>query len=467
MKNARKLIAVAMAGLCFWPLSGCGGNGADDSNAQATKLNYSSIKLGTTGKDIHTKIKLFNHKTDMSVDTYPGKNWKQYVADFNKLYPNISVEVETDTNYAGDALTRLQGKDWGDMMMIPAVDRSDLSTYFLPFGTQEEMSKLIRWSNASEYGGKVYGVPSNGNGLGIVYNKRIFKEAGVSENPKTPQEFIQALKAIKEKTKAIPLYTNYAAGWTMAAWDGYIGVNATGDGRYMNQKLLHTKNPFSDPGDDTHAYNVYKILYDAVSDGLTEDDYSTTDWESSKAKINRGEIATMVLGAWAVSQCKNAADHPDDIGYMPFPISVKNKQYTVSAGDYAYGINSHVSKTRQEASMIFIKWMTELSGFAKNEGGIPTAKSDKSMPDAYKEFADVRFVEDQPAVKGEEDLFNTLNSDSELAVNAGGNARIQAIVEHASKHDKPYNDLVKDWNSKWNDALETEGIEAQYDTAGK
>ena len=139
------------------------------------------------------------------------------------------------------------------MMMIPAVDRSDLSTYFLPFGTQEEMSKLIRWSNASEYGGKVYGVPSNGNGLGIVYNKRIFKEAGVSENPKTPQEFIQALKAIKEKTKAIPLYTNYAAGWTMAAWDGYIGVNATGDGRYMNQKLLHTKNPFSDPGDDTHA----------------------------------------------------------------------------------------------------------------------------------------------------------------------------------------------------------------------
>lgn len=117
--------------------------------------------------------------------------------------------------------------------------------------------------------------------------------------------------------------------------------------------------------------------------------------------------------------------------------------------------------------MIFIKWMTERSGFAKNEGGIPTAQSDKSMPDAYKEFSDVHFVEDQPSVKGEEDLFNTLNSDSELAINAGGNARIQAIVEHASKHDKPYNDLVKDWNSKWNDALETEGIEAQYDTAGK
>jgi len=33
----------------------------------------------------------------------------------------------------------------------------------------------------------------------------------------------------------------------------------------MNQELVHTKNPFSDPKDGTHAYNVYKILYDAVS----------------------------------------------------------------------------------------------------------------------------------------------------------------------------------------------------------
>ena len=68
----------------------------------------------------------------------------------------------------------------------------------------------------------------------------------------------------------------------------------------MNQKLLHASNPFADPGDGTGAYNVYKVLYDAVANGLTEDDYSTTDWEGSKGMINNGEIACMVLGSWAV-----------------------------------------------------------------------------------------------------------------------------------------------------------------------
>ena len=30
----------------------------------------------------------------------------------------------------------------------------------------------------------------------------------------------------------------------MGAWDAYIGNNATGDNTYMNQKLVHTKDPF-------------------------------------------------------------------------------------------------------------------------------------------------------------------------------------------------------------------------------
>lgn len=37
----------------------------------------------------------------------------------------------------------------------------------------------------------------------------------------------------------------------MGAWDAYIGNNATGDNTYMNQKLVHTKDPFQNYGDDT------------------------------------------------------------------------------------------------------------------------------------------------------------------------------------------------------------------------
>ena len=61
------------------------------------------------------------------------------------MYPNITVEIETDTNYSDDSILRLQSGDWGDIMMIPAVDKVDLSTYFFIW-TLDEMSKQIRFA---------------------------------------------------------------------------------------------------------------------------------------------------------------------------------------------------------------------------------------------------------------------------------------------------------------------------------
>lgn len=465
MKAWKKIVAAAAAGVCAISMAACG---SSSSSSGITDMTYPSIELGKTKTDIKATIRVFNHKTDMANDSYAGVSWKEYIAEFNKLYPNIKVEVETSTNYASDALTRLQGGDWGDVMMMPAVDKSEYDTYFLPFGSLSDMKKEVRYATNGAYNDKVYSIASMGNALGVVYNKKVFQEAGVTEVPKTPDDFIAALKAVKEKTNAVPLYTNYAAGWTMSAWDTYIGGTATGDTKYMNQELLHTEDPFSDPGDGTHAYNVYKVLYDAVNDGLIEDDYSTTDWESSKSKMNNGEIASMVLGAWAVSQIKAAGDNADDISYMPFPITVDGKQYTTSAADYGWCINRDSSVENQEASMIFVKWMVEKSGFAINEGGIPSDISDDSMPDIYgEEFDNVDFIEDEPAVEGEEDLFNDLNSDSELAINAGGDSRVQAIVEHAANKDESFDDIMKEWNTKWNDALKSEDVDVKYTTTVK
>ena len=45
----------------------------------------------------------------------------------------------------------------------------------------------------------------------------------------------------------------------------------TGDETWLNQKFVHTAEPFKDNGDGTGAYALYKMLYDAVANGLTED----------------------------------------------------------------------------------------------------------------------------------------------------------------------------------------------------
>ncbi len=464
----RKVLAAAMAATMALGATACGSaddaatkDGKKDTQAGSTANNdgvksYADIKLGEDYTDLTATISLFNHRTDLESDDYKGTKWSEYLAEFNKMYPNITVNLTTDTNYADDALTHLQSGDYETVMMIPAVDKADLSNYFLSYGDIDTMKTQINYANTWEYDGEVYGVPSTATTQGIVYNKKVFEEAGVTDIPKTPDEFIAALKQIKDKTDAIPLYTNYAAGWTMGAWDAYIGNNATGDNTYINQKFLHTKDPFKDYGDGTHAYAVYKILYDAVAEGLTEDDYSTTDWEGCKGMINSGKIGCMVLGSWAYPQMEAAGDNAADIGYMPFPITVNGKQYASAGADYSYGINVNATDEEKEAALVFVKWMTEKSNFSYNEDGLPVAAD---STETKLVFDGVEFLQDEPAVSGEEDLLNTLNSDSELNINAGGDSKIQAIIEHASNKDKTFDEIMDEWNAAWTDAQESNDVE--------
>lgn len=287
----------------------------------------------------------------------------------------------------------------------------------------------------------------------------MFADAGVTSLPKTPDEFIAALQAIKDNTDAIPLYTNYAAGWTMGgAWDGYLGAITNGDETWLNQKFIHEAEPFKDHGDGTGPYALYKILYDATAQGLIEDDYTTTDWEGCKPMINNGEIGAMVLGSWAVAQMKAAGDNPDDIGYMPFPITVNGQQYATAGPDYCYGINANASDDNKAAAMVFVKWMVEESGWCDLEGGYPISKT---APTSFV-FDGVNVVNNVTSLPGEEDIMNELNSESELSFNQGGDAKVQRIVEAAATGAETYDDIMADWTAAWNAAQEECGVEVTY-----
>lgn len=415
------------------------------TSSEAKALTFDNINLGTDYTSIKANLIFHTNRTDIMDTTF-----KKYVASFQKLYPNINIKYEGDTNYADTMTTRLTTSNWGDICMIPSsVQKSQLSAHFLSFGSEDTLSKTYQILGNYSASGQTYGMPSLNNVSGIVYNKAVYTAAGITTLPKTPDEFINDLKLIKQKTKAIPLYTNFAAGWTMGAWDAYIGGNATGDPDFMNVKLDHANNPFAKPSDgtETGAYYVYKVLYDAVNQKLTEADPTTTDWESSKAKINNGAIATMVLGSWAIVQMQGAGTHAADIGYMPFPITVNGKQYASAGPDYCYGINKDASKDNQTAAMLYVKWLVENSNFDTDQGGLPVNKT-HALPDSLAGFKDVTLVVDNAAPSGEEDLFGKVNKASGISLNSD-NTHVQTIVQDALQGKPSFDSIMSDWNQKW------------------
>lgn len=480
----RKVLALGMAAIMTLSLAACGGNdgasgdnssndstttqGTTDTGSNDTAADsddggaapaegvptYSQITVGQDYTDLTASIKWIHHKTDREEDGTIAN----MIAEFNKVYPNITVTTEGVTDYAEDSKLRLTTGDWGDIMFIPSVDKADLGTYFQPFDSLENMSKEINFADAWEFGGQSYGVPYMANAQGVLYNKAVFEAAGITDLPTTPTEFLADLQLIKDNTDAIPLYTNYAAGWTMGAWDAYIGIVTDGDNTFMNQKFVHTASPFEDPGDDTGIYNLYRILYDAVANDLIEEDYTTTDWEGCKAMLNNGEIGTMVLGSWAYAQMVEAGDHGDDVGYMPFPMTVGGTQYVSAGGDYNFAINVNASDDNKTAAMVFVKWMTEESGWCYFEGGY-TVDINGENPPMYQAFDGCTVMSDQPALSGEETLLNDVNAESELMFNAGGNTKVQRIVEAAATGSETLDDIMADWTKAWNDAQDYLGVD--------
>ena len=240
-RNFLKAAGILSAAVAGSLMTGCGGSDAGTQAAASNLTPYNELTVGTDHTDLTATIKVINHRTDLIQDgTFDG-----YVAEFQKLYPNITIEYEGITDYAGDMTTRLTSQEWGDVCTIPTtIPLTELGDYFYPMCDLTAIQEDYNFAANRAYGGKVYGIPSTGNAQGVIYNKRVFEEAGVTSIPKTPTEFLDALQKVRDYDPSIdPLYTNYAAGWTMSAWDAYIGGGAILD-RDEPSRVLHRCSTF-------------------------------------------------------------------------------------------------------------------------------------------------------------------------------------------------------------------------------
>ena len=189
-KKVKKLLSLTLATTMVFSMTGCGNSGDDNSGSSSKSTEVPTIdqiKLGEDYKDIKADIKILTDRTDI-VDT----KYKEYAESFMKEYPDIKVTYEAVTDYAESITLRLTNGDWGDICFIPdTVEKSEFSNYFIPFGDYSTLNGIYNFVTAKTYDNKVYGIPNGGTAGGVAYNKKIWKEAGITELPKTPDEFIE------------------------------------------------------------------------------------------------------------------------------------------------------------------------------------------------------------------------------------------------------------------------------------
>ncbi|MEU3861505.1 ABC transporter substrate-binding protein [Streptomyces sp. NPDC028722] len=435
----KKALTGALLATAILTVAGCGGGGpASTETAEAP----------ADPADAAGTIKVLTARTDL----VQNGTMARYAGEFNKTYPKVKVKFEALTDYEGEVKIRMNTEDYGDVLMIPAaVAKDDYPKFFAPLGTTADLSARYRFSDKTDVGGKVYGIAQFGTANGFLYNKAVWKKAGITKWPATPQEFLTDLKAVRAKTDALPYYTNFKDGWPLTAWTNNVG-SVTCDAR-AGDKLAGAVSPWKRGGE---LNTIDSLLYDIVKGGLSEKDPSTTNWEASKGLIAQGEVATMQLGSWAITQMRDAAKKagtdPADIGFMPFPVQKGGKYCAVLASDYQQAVNIHSS--HKAAARAWIDWFTEKSGYSAKEGAVPALKS-APMPGTLKDFVDndVTFLERSEAKTGE---VNTIDNAAEIGLNKPDYRQKLVDLARGAQHGS-LDGYFADLDKRWNEAAGTAG----------
>jgi len=182
------MLPVAIAVSAALALTACGGSGDGGSASQS-------------GEPKHVNLSFWHGYTEAD-----GKVLDQIVDDFNKSQDEITITDTTKTwAEIGDTLLTSLSADQGpDIVALPAENLpiyaskgafQDLGDFYAEDSTQSA-SLNEQAVSMEKVDGTYYGVPLGFVPLSVIYNKKLFAEAGVDTFPTTWDEWLDAAKKL-------------------------------------------------------------------------------------------------------------------------------------------------------------------------------------------------------------------------------------------------------------------------------
>jgi len=221
--------------------------------------------------------------------------------------------------------------------------------------------------------GQVWGIPQQRDVIGIYYNKRLFRAAGVAEFPHTWDEFEAACEKIKASGKAC---IAFEGDWTtLLMWANLIGTQE-GGAEFLDSGLStgeYAGNPAV-----VSATERLKAWHEA---GYANKDALTGRYEDAAAAYVNGDAAMVANGPWMVPLSFKAKGVPkglyEDTGYELSPgFTADGRGIVVSAGGSGYSSGAKTEE-EQEAVVEFLKFLTSRDkyvAFTFATGSYPSIK---------------------------------------------------------------------------------------------
>ncbi len=364
----RSLVGIAGSATLALTLAACGGSdGSDPAKADNTQsADPASVKADLTW-------------WDTSDPTNEAPAFKALIKKFNEEYPNVHINYESvpfaeaQNKFKTAAASGSGAPDIlrAEVAWVP--EFASLGYLYSLDGTallEDKEDFLPTPLSANVYDGKTYGVPQVTDTLALMYNKKLFEEAGIDAAPTTWAEVSDAAAKLK-KVGADGIYIN--------------------SGGYFTLPFI-----YGEGGDivDPEAKTI-EINSDAAVAGMTEAQKLVQSGAAVKPVANdpygtmmtlfkEGKVGMIINGPWEVNAIDSDPNFGgfDNLGVAPVPAgSVKAG---APVGGHNYVIYEGMDDAKAEAAVDFVKFMSsaESQAFIASELGLlPTRQSAYDLPE--------------------------------------------------------------------------------------
>ncbi|MGE5598925.1 MAG: ABC transporter substrate-binding protein, partial [Bacteroidota bacterium] len=157
------------------------------------------------------------------------------IARFNKKYPHIKVITDPWIFSAESFAVRFAGRTETDIIGIAATEMVSMAENGYAADITAPMKKWkfykdleLNFMSAAMRDGRIFGIPTHGYVMGLLYNKKLFKRAGIvdakgeAKPPTTWEEFVEAAVKLTNRQKNQAGFgimgTDRQGGWQTLNW---------------------------------------------------------------------------------------------------------------------------------------------------------------------------------------------------------------------------------------------------------
>ncbi|MDT2822990.1 ABC transporter substrate-binding protein [Enterococcus devriesei] len=429
MKVWKKVVLSTIALFSLGGLAACG-NGEDEKKAS------------------DTTISMFLSKVEYK------KEMEAFVKKFEEKNPDISID-----------LTFVGGGEDSESSLKAKFSSGEAPTVFMAAGLEQFVNYKQYAADVSDTESIKNAIPStiesmklDDGGIGAVpmsmevysylYNKKIFKDAGIdAETIKTQNDLTEAVKKIDKQKSKLGLDAVFAfpakETWSTGMHGGGVFVAPEFD---YDPTIAVSAPKFNFDYADQLKYYV-DIQNDYGVQPAVSMDYST----QIDDKFIGEKVAVVMQGSWVVPTLVEANEEwaQENIGILPIPVDGTPERYLDGGCLNYYIVNKEASKKEIKAAKKFLDYMN-----CSDEGKKNTVENFMFIPayQGYEDYAsDVNLIKEYTKYVNEDtyrqSVFNATNVD--WLKNSIGTGIQEYITDDAS-----WDEVVSDVKDAWKPAEE-------------